>query len=61
MSQRVSTTPDEPHEPVAIDDWSSVELPQDLAIAIADYLDVFIEIDLYQKQLKQGVEDGLKA
>ncbi len=51
MSQQVSTTPDEPQEPVAINDWSSVELPQETIVAIADYLDVYIEIDLYQKQL----------
>lgn len=51
MSQQVSTTPDEPQEPVAINDWSSVELPQEVVVAIADYLDVYIEIDLYQKQL----------
>jgi hypothetical protein len=57
MSHTVSTTPDESQEPVAINDWSSVELPQEIVVAIADYLDVFIEIDLYQKQLKKGEED----
>ena len=54
MSQQVSTTPDESQEPVAIDDWSSVELSQETIVAIADYLDVFIEIDLEIKQSKQG-------
>lgn len=53
MSQRVSTTPDEPQEPVAINDWSGVELPQEVIVAIADYLDVYIEIDLEIKQLKE--------
>lgn len=61
MSQQVSTTPDEPQEPVAINDWSSVELPQEVVVAIADYLDVYIEIDLEIKQLKQGEEDGLET
>ncbi|MEK7621433.1 MAG: hypothetical protein AAB395_03725 [Patescibacteria group bacterium] len=34
------------------------ELSQEIVIAIADYLDVFIEIDLEVKQLKQGEEYG---
>ena len=61
MSQQVSTTPDEPQEPVAINDWSGDELPQEIVVAIADYLDVFIEIDLEMKQLKQGEEHGHKT
>lgn len=36
----------------------SSELSQETVIAIADYLDVFIEIDLTIKQLKQGEENG---
>jgi hypothetical protein len=34
------------------------ELSQEIVIAIADYLDIFIEIDLDIKQLKQGEIDG---
>jgi len=61
MSQQVSTTLNEPQEPVAINDRSSVELPQEVVVAIADYLDVFIEIDLQIKQPKQGEEDELET
>ena len=36
----------------------SVELSQEIVIAIADYLDILIEMDLCQKQLNQGDENG---
>jgi hypothetical protein len=52
MSQQESTKPTESQEQTA-NKGVSVELPQEVVIAIADYLDVHIEMDLYQKQCKE--------
>ncbi len=49
--------PEEPQEQ-ATNKGVSSELSQEIVIAVADYLDVFIEIDLETKQSKQGEENG---
>ena len=53
MSQQESSQPAESQKQ-ATNKGVSVELSQEIVIAIADYLDVFVEMDLYQKQLKRG-------
>lgn len=53
MSNKSKSKPAESLEQ-ASNNGVSVELSQEIVIAIADYLDVHIEMDLYQKQLKQG-------
>jgi len=57
MSKKSKSKPAESQEQ-AIKKGVSAELSQESVIAIADYLDVLIEMDLYLKQLKQGDENG---
>ena len=52
MSKKSNSKPTESQEQ-ATNKGVSVELSQEFITAIADYLDVLIEMDLYQKQLKQ--------
>jgi hypothetical protein len=54
MSQQEPLTPDEPQVPVANNDWSGIELTQEVIIALADYLDVFVAMDLELKQRKEN-------
>lgn len=57
MKTNKQSQPEETQEQ-ATNKGVSFELSQEIVIAIADYLDVFIEIDLELKQSKQGDEDG---
>ena len=57
MSKKSKSKPAESHKKAA-NKGVSVELSQEIVIAIADYLDVLIEMDIYQKQLNQGEENG---
>ncbi len=60
MSHQISATPDEPQVPVANNDWSGIELTQDIVLALADYLDVFVEMDLELKQRKEVDDENKK-
>lgn len=57
MKTNDKSQPAEPQEQ-ATNKGVSSELSQEIVIAIADYFDVFIEIDLEIKQSKQGEENG---
>ena len=57
MKTNKQSQPEESQEQ-ATNKGVSSELSQELVTAIADYLDVFIEIDLAIKQSKQGEESG---
>ena len=57
MKTDSKSQPEEPQEQ-ATNKGVSSELSQERVIAIADYLDVFIEIDLEIKQSKQGEDNG---
>ena len=57
MKANSKSQPEEPQDQ-AVNKGVSSELSQELVTAIADYLDVFIEIDLAIKQSKQGEESG---
>lgn len=57
MKTNNKSQPAEPHKQ-ATNKGVPAELSQEIVIAIADYLDVFIEIDLEIKQSKQGEDNG---
>ena len=57
MKTNKQSQPEESQEQ-ATNKGVSSELSQDLIVAIADYLDVFVEIDLALKQSKQGENNG---